>query len=108
MQRCIFLNLRQIFLPRFSCAKHIRRTSPRTVHVARRSEGNFLVYYAQEHKQEEEWLFKSALICCREGEDMPKMWKKCSDCNDIPCRDKLANESGRVENVLLRIERREG
>ena len=37
---------------------------------------------------------------------MPKTWKECSDCNDIPCYGKLADDSGRVENILLRIERR--
>ncbi|GAB5037915.1 Hypothetical protein NocV09_12400020 [Nannochloropsis oceanica] len=45
---------------------------------ARKSEGTFLVKYAQEHKQEEEWLFKSAFVCFREGGDMPKTWKECS------------------------------
>jgi len=38
---------------------------------------------------------------------MPKTWKECSDCNDIPCHDKHADDSGRVENVLLRIEKRD-
>jgi len=69
----------------------------------RKSEGKFLVYYVQELKQEEEWLFKSVLICYRDGEDMPKTWKECRDCNKIPCHGKHANDLGRVENVFYKI-----
>jgi len=46
---------------------------------ARGGEGKFLVFYAQEEVVEEEWLFRSALVCYREGGDVPKMWTECSE-----------------------------
>ena len=74
---------------------------------ARGGEGKFLVFYAQEEGVEEEWLFKSALACYREGEDEPKMWMEYSESNDDPCYSKHADDSGLVENVMMRIETRE-
>jgi len=73
----------------------------------RRGEGKFLVFYAQEEVVEEGWLFKSALVCYREGEDVPKMWTECSESNDDPCYCKHADDSGKVENVMMKIEKRE-
>jgi hypothetical protein len=73
---------------------------------ARGGEGKFLVFYAQEEVVEEEWLFRSALVCYREGGDVPKMWTECSESNDDPCYCKHADESGSVENVMMKIERR--
>ena len=73
---------------------------------ARGGEGKFLVFYAQEEVVEEEWLFRSALVCYREGGHVPKMWTECSESNDDPCYCKHADESGSVENVMMKIERR--
>ena len=68
---------------------------------ARRGEGTFLVFYAQEEVKEEKWLFQFALVCFREGGDAPRMWTECSELNDD------ADGSGVVENVMMRIERRD-
>ena len=73
----------------------------------RRGVGKFLVFYAQEEKVEEEWLFRSAIVCYREGGDVPKMWRECSESNDDPCYCKHADDSGLVENVMMRNETRE-
>ena len=43
----------------------------------------------------------------REGGDVPKMWRECSESNDDPCYCKHADDSGLVENVMMRIETRE-
>jgi len=74
---------------------------------ARGSEGKFLVFNAQEVVVEEEWLFRSALVCYREEKDGPKMWMECGESNDDPCYSKHADDSGLVENVMMRIETRE-
>jgi len=73
---------------------------------ARRGAGRFLVFYAQEEVVEEKWLFKSGLVCYREEGGVPKMWTECSESNDDPCYDKHADDSGKVENVMMKIERR--
>ena len=54
---------------------------------------------------EEKWLFKSALVCYREEGGVPKMWTECSESNDDPC--KHADDSGKVENVMMKIEMRD-
>lgn len=74
---------------------------------ARKSEGKFPVYYVQEVKKEKEWLFKSASTCCRDGKDMSKTWRECSECNDIPYYDKHADDSERVENLVMKIKKRD-
>jgi hypothetical protein len=38
---------------------------------------------------------------------VPKMWKDCSESNGDPCYSKHADDSGLVENVMMRIETRE-
>ena len=86
-----------------SAVEGARRPSSRP----RRGVGKFLVFYAQEEEVEEKWLFRSALVCYREGEDEPKMWRECSESNDDPCYCKHADDSGLVENVMMRIETRE-
>ena len=75
---------------------------------ARRGEGTFLVFYAQEEVKEEKWLFQSALVCFREGGDAPRMWTECSELNDDPCirtkakqkQRNLGTETRSVVNVL--------
>jgi len=39
---------------------------------ARKSAGKFLVYCVQEVEKEREWLFESALTCCRDEKTCPK------------------------------------
>ena len=80
---------------------------PRPSSRPRRGVGKFLVFYAQEEEVEEKWLFRSALVCYREGGDVPKMWRECSESNDDPCYSEHADDSGLVENVMMRIETRE-
>lgn len=63
------------------------------------------MFYAQEVEEDKEWLFESALICCRGGGEMPKTWRECSEYNDIPCHHKLADDSGRVENVVMKVKK---
>lgn len=31
----------------------------------------------------------------------------CSECNDIPCYGKHADDSGRIENVIMKIKKRD-
>ena len=73
---------------------------------ARPGEGKFLVFYAQEEVKEKHWLFESALVCYWEGGNVPKMWTECSESNDDPFYCKHADDSGSVENVMMKIERR--
>jgi len=85
----------------------LRATGARVSSRQRKGEGKFLVFYAQEEVMQEHWLFKSALVCYREEGDVPHMWTECSESNDDPCYCKHADDSGSVENVMMKIERRD-